>query len=132
MDFVEEDLSRKLPPSERINHTLLAINYGAILVLLLPVLIDWAMQPFGVSVVYQGPAQLSPPLPAQSVRALYGVEGLCGDARRLGPHGRRACARARRRRSPGRKTVLITGATGFIGSRLAASLSGAGATTSSR
>ena len=26
MDFVEEDLSRKLPPSERINHTLLAIN----------------------------------------------------------------------------------------------------------
>ncbi|PNA84639.1 TIGR01777 family protein, partial [Pseudomonas sp. FW300-E2] len=53
MDFVEEDLSRKLPPSERINHTLLAINYGAILVLLLPVLIDWAMRPFGVSVVYQ-------------------------------------------------------------------------------
>ena len=39
MDFVEEDMSRKLPASERINHTLLAINYGAILVLLLPVLI---------------------------------------------------------------------------------------------
>ena len=34
MDFVEEDMSRKLPASERINHTLLAINYGAILVLL--------------------------------------------------------------------------------------------------
>ena len=34
MDFVEEDLSRKLPASERINHTLLALNYGAILVLL--------------------------------------------------------------------------------------------------
>jgi len=29
MDFVEEDLSRKLPASERINHTLLALNYGA-------------------------------------------------------------------------------------------------------
>src|SRR3984885_12946760 len=42
MDFVEEDLSRKLPASERINHTLLALNYGAILVLLMPVLIDWA------------------------------------------------------------------------------------------
>ena len=40
MDFVEEDMSRKLPASERINHTLLAINYGAILVLLLPVLIS--------------------------------------------------------------------------------------------
>ena len=39
MDFVEEDMSRKLPASERINHTLLAINYGAILVLAMPVLI---------------------------------------------------------------------------------------------
>src|ERR1700754_4506146 len=58
MDFVEEDLSRKLPPSERINHTLLAINYGAILVLLLPVLIDWAMRPFGVTVVYHGPLSI--------------------------------------------------------------------------
>lgn len=26
IDFVEEDMSRKVPPSERINHTLLAIN----------------------------------------------------------------------------------------------------------
>ena len=42
MDFVEEDMSRKLPASERINHTLLAINYGAILVLLMPVLVGWA------------------------------------------------------------------------------------------
>ena len=45
MDFVEEDLSRKLPASERVNHTVMAINYGAILALLLPVLIDWAMRP---------------------------------------------------------------------------------------
>ena len=44
MDFVEEDISRKLPASERINHTLLALNYGAILVLLVPVLIEWAGQ----------------------------------------------------------------------------------------
>ena len=54
MDFVEEDMSRKLPASERINHTLLAINYGAILVLLLPVLIGWAMQPTGVKSAYAG------------------------------------------------------------------------------
>ena len=33
-------MSRKLPASERINHTLFAINYGAILMLLLPVLFD--------------------------------------------------------------------------------------------
>ena len=54
MDFVEEDLSRKLPPSERINHTLLAINYGAILVLLLPILIEWALQPTGFALAYTG------------------------------------------------------------------------------
>src|SRR6202046_1356785 len=42
MDFVEEDMSRKLPASERINHALLALNYGAILVLLVPILIEWA------------------------------------------------------------------------------------------
>ena len=47
-------MSRKLPASERINHTLLAINYGAILVLLLPVLIGWAMQPTGIKSAYAG------------------------------------------------------------------------------
>ena len=41
-DFIEEDMSRKLPASERVNHTLLAINYGAILVLAAPVLLAWA------------------------------------------------------------------------------------------
>src|SRR5215475_10800898 len=54
VDFVEEDLTRKLPASERINHTLLALNYGAILVLLLPVLIGWAQQPVGVKLVDHG------------------------------------------------------------------------------
>jgi hypothetical protein len=38
IDFVEEDRSRSLPASERVTHTLLALNYGAILALLLPVL----------------------------------------------------------------------------------------------
>src|SRR5882762_4853177 len=54
MDFVEEDLSRKLPASERINHTLLALNYGAILVLLLPVLIEWAGQPAAIEPAFHG------------------------------------------------------------------------------
>src|SRR5262249_33166485 len=54
MDFVEEDLSRKLPASERINHTLLAINYGAILALLLPILVDWAWQPSAVLLADHG------------------------------------------------------------------------------
>src|SRR6202042_3628564 len=54
MDFVEEDISRKLPASERINHTLLALNYGAILVLLMPVLIEWAGQPTVVTSAFYG------------------------------------------------------------------------------
>src|SRR6266851_4435413 len=68
IDFVEEDLSRKLPASERVTHTLLALNYGAILVLLGPVLGDWAM----------------------------------------------------------RQTVLVTGATGFIGRRIVEALGAGG------
>ena len=54
LDFVEEDMSRKLPASERINHTLLALNYGAILMLLLPVLIEWAGQPTGAHAAFYG------------------------------------------------------------------------------
>ena len=123
MDFVEEDLSRKLPPSERINHTLLAINYGAILVLLLPVLIDWAMQPFGVTVVYQGLLSMAATACAVGA-ALCGVRDFAA-MRRLG-RMRSVPAQGLVEKLPGRKTVLITGATGFIGSRLATSLSGAG------
>ena len=124
MDFVEEDLSRKLPASERINHTLLAINYGAILVLLLPVLIEWAMQPTASASVYQGLLSIAATACAVGA-ALCGVSAILRRSRRL---GRMQAARATgsSRSSAGRKTVLITGATGFIGSRLVASLSGAG------
>lgn len=123
MDFVEEDLSRKLPASERINHTLLAINYGAILVLLLPVLIGWAMQPFGVTVVYQGLLSIAATACAIGA-ALCGVRDFAV-TRRL---ARMTSTPARELvgKLGGRQTVLITGATGFIGSRLAAGLSGAG------
>src|SRR6185295_3476846 len=47
-DFIEEDMSRKLPASERVNHTLLAINYGAILVLVLPLLVSSALDPTSI------------------------------------------------------------------------------------
>lgn len=57
-DFVEEDLSRRLPASERINHTLLALNYSGILVLLLPVLWEWSGEPTGLTLVFHGPWSL--------------------------------------------------------------------------
>src|SRR5882757_5935891 len=122
MDFVEEDMSRKLPASERINHTLLAINYGAILVLLLPVLFAWAAQPTGIRSAYTG--LLSIIAAAAAVGA-----GLCGlrdfaASRRL---GRMSCPPATGlvEKLPDSQTVLVTGATGFIGSRLVAGLTGA-------
>jgi hypothetical protein len=123
MDFVEEDMSRKLPASERINHTLLAINYGAILVLLLPVLMAWAIQPTGIASAYAG--LLSVVAAASAVGA-----GLCGlrdftASRRLARMSS-APAVGLVEKLPGRQTVLVTGATGFIGSRLVASLTGAG------
>ncbi len=123
LDFVEEDMSRKLPASERINHTLLAINYGAILVLLLPVLIAWAMQPTGIESAYTG--WLSLTAAAATVgAALCGVRDFAA-ARRLGRMNA-VPATGLVEKLPGSQTVLVTGATGFIGSRLVASLTASG------
>ena len=49
MDFVEEDKSRKLPATERITHTILALNYGVILALLIPILWQWSQASSGFS-----------------------------------------------------------------------------------
>ncbi|KJC49119.1 SulA-family protein [Bradyrhizobium sp. LTSP885] len=123
MDFVEEDLSRKLPPSERINHTLLAINYGAILLLLLPVLIDWAMRPTAIEPAYVG--LLSVFATASAIgAAVFGVRDIAA-ARRLG-RMTSVPAATLVDKWPARQTVLVTGATGFIGSRLVASLTSSG------
>ena len=123
MDFVEEDLSRKLPPSERINHTLLAINYGAILILLLPVLIDWAMRPTGLKSAYAG--WLSLAATASAIGAgVFGLRDVAA-SRRLARMTAQP-ARGLVEKLPGRQTVLVTGATGFVGSRLVAALTGAG------
>jgi uncharacterized protein (TIGR01777 family) len=123
MDFVEEDMSRKLPASERINHTLLAINYGAILVLLLPVLIGWAALPTGVKSAYTGWLSLIAAASAVGA-ALCGLRDFAASKRLA----RMICAPAAGlvEKLPPRQTVLVTGATGFIGSRLVASLAASG------
>jgi uncharacterized protein (TIGR01777 family) len=123
MDFVEEDMSRKLPASERINHTLLAINYGAILILLLPVLGEWAARPTGVAPAYAGLLSIAATICAVGA-------GLCGvrdfaAVRRLARMSS-VPAHTLVEKMSAHQTVLVTGATGFIGSRLVASLSGAG------
>src|SRR5262249_28964716 len=67
IDFVDEDLSRKLPASERVTHTLLAINYGAILTLLVPVLVGWASQRTAIAPVWYGIGSVLAPLGAAGV-----------------------------------------------------------------
>jgi uncharacterized protein len=123
MDFVEEDLSRKLPASERINHTLLALNYGAILALLLPVLMAWAGKPTALELVTYGWWSALATVAAVGV-ALLGVRDLAA-ARRV----RRLVASDPAKLVDGLagcKTILVTGATGFIGQRLVVALVAAG------
>jgi uncharacterized protein (TIGR01777 family) len=123
MDFVEEDISRKLPASERINHTLLALNYGAILVLLLPILIEWAGQPTAIKSAFYGFWSILAAVAA--VGAGFGGVRDHAASKRLARLGN-APARGLIKDLPGRQTILVTGATGFVGSRLVASLTDAG------
>jgi uncharacterized protein (TIGR01777 family) len=122
-DFVEEDLSRKLPASERVTHTLLAINYGAILTLLVPVLVGWASQQTAIVPVWYGIGSALAPLAAAGV-IVFGLRDFFA-ARRVQRLARGDAAELVRA-LPDRQCVLITGATGFIGERLTAALASAG------
>jgi uncharacterized protein (TIGR01777 family) len=122
-DFVEEDISRALPASERINHTLLALNYGAILCLLLPVLVQWSRGPTALESRFYSFWSILAAVSATGV-IVSGVRDYFA-ARRASrlvpaPAGLLVAALEERRR------VLITGATGFIGRRLVAALAEAG------
>ena len=119
MDFVEEDLSRKLPATERINHTLLALNYGAILVLAMPVLLGWAQQDSGFVATNYGPRSYFALLSALGV-AVFGLRDLLASFRsnRLVPL---PAAELVRNLKP-QQHILVTGATGFIGKRLCEAL----------
>lgn len=123
MDFVEEDMSRKLLASERINHTLLALNYGAILVLLVPVLLGWAERPSGLAHAYYGWWSILAALSATGV-AVFGLRDLAASLRTqrivAKPAGALAMA------LPRHQTILVTGATGFVGRRVVEALSASG------
>lgn len=119
VDFVEEDLSRKLPASERITHTLLAINYGAILVLAAPVLIAWTSQPTAITVTSYGWWSILAGVAAIAV-ALFGIRDAIASARCLRLAARPATGLMAG--LPPGQTVLVTGATGFIGRRLVEAL----------
>jgi len=110
-DFVVEDQTRLLPATERITHTILAINGGAFVCLLVLAASEWAAAPSGFQYAPQGWLSV--------LLALCGVGVFASGIRdAIASYG------AGRARAPHAsfggppQTVLVTGGTGFIGSAL--------------
>lgn len=109
-DFLEEDRSRRLPPLERVLHTVLAVSYGLLLGLLAPVFRDWWSLPTALAPVRHGLASWFFTLAGAGVM-LWAVRNALASA----ASQERDVPTAPQR---GRPAVLVTGATGFIGSHL--------------
>ena len=110
-DFVIEDRSRLLPASERITHTLLAINGGAAFVLLATTLPDWQQQPTGLMSADYG---------WRSWFLTVGAVGVALSGLRDG-HAAWQIQRlylALKLDLGGHQRLLISGGTGFIGAAL--------------
>lgn len=122
-DFVEEDRSRALPATERVTHTLLTLNYGIILALLVPLLAGWAGDPTAVPPARHGWLSWACTLGAAGV-AIFGLRDLA--AARRAPRLVEADPASLASALPDRCSILITGGTGFIGRRLVAALAAAG------
>ncbi|KQV57418.1 MULTISPECIES: TIGR01777 family oxidoreductase [unclassified Caulobacter] len=122
-DFVEEDRTRKLPASERVTHTLLTLNYGVVLALVVPLLAGWTTLPTTVTLTFHGVWSGLCALAAAGV-VVFGLRDLAaaGRTNRIVASDPVPLVAA----LPPRQAVLITGATGLIGRRLVAALVGAG------
>jgi uncharacterized protein (TIGR01777 family) len=118
-DFVEEDRTRKLPATERVTHTLLTLNYGVVVALLVPLLGRWVALPMAVVPAYHGLWSWLCGIAAIGVIA-SGLRDLAAARRaaRIGPSDPTPLAEALK----GRQAILVTGGTGFIGSRAVAAL----------
>ncbi|KQY95283.1 SulA-family protein [Caulobacter sp. Root1455] len=122
-DFVEEDRTRKLPASERITHTLLTLNYGVVLALVIPLLAGWATNPTALVPTFYDVWSLLCSLAAVGV-VVFGLRDLAA-ARRTARIVAADPVPLVQALAP-RQAVLVTGATGLIGRRLVAALVGAG------
>jgi len=112
-DFVEEDRTRRLPRFERVLHTLLALNFGAVLAVWAPELAAAAGRLTALSPAHHG--LWSWLFSAFALGALaWAARDLVAVVRLGVPEWRRNPIRAAPRRA-GARTVLVTGATGFIG-----------------
>lgn len=114
-DFVVEDRTRQLPALERVLHTVLALNYGALLALWAPELQRWALAPTAFGAADYGLGSWLMTLFGGGV-LLWGLRDLLAVARLGVPEWQRRPIRAGSRATP--RVILITGATGFIGRAL--------------
>ncbi|MBK4734027.1 TIGR01777 family oxidoreductase [Noviherbaspirillum pedocola] len=118
-DFVVEDGSRLLPATERVVHTVLAINGGAFIALLALHVPDWHARPSSLSWHAHGWLSVFLALCGIGV-GIAGWRDACA-ARRLGRIEAAGDA-APISFDDVKRTVLVTGATGFIGQRLVRAL----------
>ncbi|WP_409885349.1 TIGR01777 family oxidoreductase [Acidovorax sp.] len=124
VDFLEEDRTRRLPPFERVLHTVLTISYGLFLGLIAPVLWDWVQQPTAMVLTPHGWVSwlftaYAVGVWAWSVRNTLAAIQLY----RTAPPAQPALSSARHTRGlQPQPATLVTGATGFVGSALVADL----------
>ncbi|AVA35077.1 uncharacterized protein ACUXAV_003052 [Cupriavidus metallidurans] len=121
-DFVVEDRSRKLPATERVLHTLLAINGGALFGLYAVQLVEWFQAPTGLAIASFGWRGWLLSLAAAGVTVSGIRDGLA--ARRMSRRGAAINPFA----GQSHLSVLVTGGTGFIGEALVTQLLDAGHT----
>jgi uncharacterized protein (TIGR01777 family) len=118
-DFVIEDQTRRLPALERVLHTGLAINIGAILAVWAPELWRWAAAPTLFTPAGYGIWSWLMTLFGAAVLG-WAIHDLAAVIRLGVPEWqRRPMRRGHKARA---KTVLVTGATGFIGRALTRAL----------
>ncbi len=123
-DFIEEDLTRRLPKLERVLHSILAVSYGCFVAALAPEMMAWAAAPTALPFAGHGWLSLlftlyAAGVLAWSVRNWVAVARLHRTARAVLP--------AAPAGPPYGPAVLVTGATGFIGTALVRSLLADGA-----
>jgi uncharacterized protein (TIGR01777 family) len=115
-DFVIEDKTRLLPATERVTHTVLAINGGAFITLLALTFPSWYVQPTELQWEYQGALSI--------FLALCGVGvGLSGIRDGFAAYSLGKLTNNEENKMPlhfsdASESVLVTGATGFIGQLL--------------
>lgn len=119
-DFVVEDRTRLLPATERVTHTILAINGGAFIALLALTAPGWINQPTALVWNSHGPLSVFLALCGVGV----GISGLRDGfaALSLNKLALREAAACVPDFGAVPRSFLITGATGFIGSRLVPAL----------